>query len=150
MDAASEIEQNWARLRELADRFEAQSGGGVQGAAGAQGRGLYDPSITAGANSANIDVQRGGGVATYGWKMYEDEHERIMQEQDVQEILQRIREAALQDPAGTQDFLKEHPALASQLSAALFSAAGSAGNGVGITGSSGSSGSGGGFSGGWG
>lgn len=134
------------RLKELADRLDPVAAQRVGDVEGSRQQGLMDPSITDGALSGNVDIS-GGGVATYGWKMYEDEHERIMREQDVQELLQRLREAAAQDPKAAQNFLDQHPNLAAQISAALFAASGQGGNGVGITPSGGTT-AGGGF-GGW-
>jgi len=137
VDPAQDPNQDpWQRMKALADRLDPSAAQRVGGVEGSKQQGLMDPSITAGAESGNVDVS-GGGVATYGWKMYEDEHERIMREQDVQELLQRLREAAAQDPAAAQNFLDQHPNLAAQISAALFTATGNGGNDVGVTGSSG-------------
>lgn len=106
------------RMEELAREYELDALKNANRVPG-QSLGLNDQSLGPNVDGVQL-VQGGKGVATYGWKMFEDEElDRLMRQQDVQELLQKIRESARKDPEGTQRFLDDHPILASKLEAAV-------------------------------
>jgi hypothetical protein len=129
VDPQSDPALRQLELRQLANRFEDQNNQAptrVQG----QSRGLLDPSLGGGSVHTQID-ENGGGVTTYGWKMFEEEEEKrdkIMREQDVLDLLQRLREEAVHDERGVATFLRAHPQLVSAMSEVMIGAG--ANNGV--------------------
>jgi hypothetical protein len=103
-----------ARLDDLIRAFERdaqRSAGRVPG----QAKGLSDPELGGKLDGIHVDPHAPQGVRTYGWKMFEDEHEDAMRQQDVEELLRRLREAAQRDMEGTSRLLERHPVLATRL-----------------------------------